>query len=147
VSLDRESPDFFANSANLFIPRNDLRPFRNWEGSVEGRMLRPDRPERAAHRALFAVYRYLGGHFKVGVGYDFTDFSDDLTDLSYDDHGLLLNVVGTSEPGPDPVDSYDCTFVPAPGIEKPESPSVAENTARSTGIPTPVCGGLKDVPV
>ena len=32
--------------------------------------------------ALLAVYRYLGKHVKVGVGYNFTDFSDDLTDLS-----------------------------------------------------------------
>ena len=33
--------------------------------------------------ALLAVYRYVGDHFKVGVGYNFTDFSDDLTDLSF----------------------------------------------------------------
>ncbi len=35
------------------------------------------------------VSRYLGEHFKVGVGYNFTDFSDDLTDLNYDSQGLL----------------------------------------------------------
>ena len=45
--------------------------------------------------ALAAISRYVGDHVKVGLGYNFTDFSDDLTDLSYDHHGLFLNVVGT----------------------------------------------------
>jgi hypothetical protein len=31
---------------------------------------------------------------KVGVGYNFTDFSDDLTDLSFDHRGAFLNVTG-----------------------------------------------------
>ena len=34
-----------------------------------------------------------GDHFKVGIGYNFTDFSEDLTDLSYDHHGFFLNIV------------------------------------------------------
>jgi flagellar motor protein MotB len=95
VSLDRENPDFFDNSAHLIILRNDLRFLKVWEGSVEGRMLAlPDLRERRSG-ALLAVYRYLGDHFKVGIGYNFTDFSDDLTDLSYDNHGLFFNLVGT----------------------------------------------------
>jgi flagellar motor protein MotB len=95
VSLDRENPDFFDNSAHLIILRNDLRFLKDWEGSVEGRMLAlPDLRERRSG-ALLALYRYLGGHFKVGIGYNFTDFSDDLTDLSYDNHGLFFNLIGT----------------------------------------------------
>jgi hypothetical protein len=39
--------------------------------------------------------RYFGEHFEVGVGYNFTDFSEDSTDLGYDDHGLFLNRVGS----------------------------------------------------
>jgi hypothetical protein len=31
---------------------------------------------------------------KLGVGYNFTDFSDDLTDLNFDDRGAFLNVTG-----------------------------------------------------
>jgi hypothetical protein len=31
----------------------------------------------------------------VGVGYNFTDFSEDLTDLSYDHQGIFFNLVGT----------------------------------------------------
>jgi len=44
--------------------------------------------------ALVAVSRRIGDHFKVGAGYNFTDFSDDLTDLSYDHRGFFLNLTG-----------------------------------------------------
>jgi hypothetical protein len=95
LSLDRENPDFFDNSAHLYILRNDLRFLKNWEALAEGRMLvLPDLHERRGG-ALLALYRYLGDHFKVGVGYNFTDFSDDLTDLSYNHHGWFFNLVGT----------------------------------------------------
>jgi hypothetical protein len=30
----------------------------------------------------------------VGAGYNLTDFSDDLTDLSYDHQGMFVNLVG-----------------------------------------------------
>jgi hypothetical protein len=45
--------------------------------------------------ALFGVYRYLGEHVKVGLGYNFTDFSENLTDLSFTHQGAFLNVIGS----------------------------------------------------
>ena len=58
----------------------------------------PDLNESRAG-ALAAVSRYFGDHVKVGLrvglGYNFTDFSDDLTDLSYDHQGVFLNVTGS----------------------------------------------------
>jgi len=95
VSLDRVNTDYFNNDAHLFILRNDMRFGKNWEGSVEGRMLyMPDLGERRSG-ALVTIYRYLGEHFKLGVGYNFTDFSDDLTDLDYDHQGVFFNLIGT----------------------------------------------------
>jgi predicted porin len=95
VALDRVNPDFFDNSAHLYILRTDYRFLKSWEVLGEGRMLdMPDLDERRAG-ALFTLYRYFGDHFKVGIGYNFTDFSEDLTDLSYDHHGFFFNVVGS----------------------------------------------------
>ena len=95
VSLDRDDTDFFDNDAHLFILRTDWRFLKAWETSVEGRLLElPDLDERRAG-ALAALYRYFGDHLKAGVGYNFTDFSEDLTDLSYDHHGVFFNVIGT----------------------------------------------------
>lgn len=43
---------------------------------------------------LLGADRQLGENFKLGAGYNFTDFSDDLTDLSYDNRGWFLNLTG-----------------------------------------------------
>ena len=95
LSLDRDDPEFFDNGAQLYIVRADWRLGEKWEGMVEARMLDlPDLDEQRAG-ALVGLYRYFGDHVKVGVGYNFTDFSEDLTDLSYDSHGAFLNIVGS----------------------------------------------------
>jgi uncharacterized repeat protein (TIGR01451 family) len=94
VSLDREDPKFFDNNAHLLILRTDWRFLKNWETFAEGRLLEmPDLDERRSG-ALVGVYRYIGENLKLGVGYNFSDFSDDLTDLSYDDQGFFFNLVG-----------------------------------------------------
>ena len=40
-----------------------------------------------------AVYRHVNNNAKIGVGYNFGRFSDDLTDLTHDDQGLFVNFV------------------------------------------------------
>ncbi len=54
----------------------------------------PDLDERRSG-ALATISRYLGDHLKIGLGYNFTDFSEDLTDLSFDHHGVFLNLTGS----------------------------------------------------
>jgi hypothetical protein len=95
VSLDREQPVFFDSPARLTVARLDWRFRKGWESLAEGRML--DLPNVDQRRAgvLVGVYRYLGKNLKVGAGYNFTDFSDDLTDLSYRHQGTFLNIVGS----------------------------------------------------
>ena len=95
VSLDREDPEYFDNSAHLMVLRADWRFLKDWEGMVEGRALELPDVDQTRSGALVAVYRYLGEHVKLGAGYNFTDFSDDLTDLSYDHQGAFINVIGT----------------------------------------------------
>jgi len=77
------------------VLRGDFRFRKNWEFLLEGRVLdMPDLNERRSG-ALATVSRYLGDHLKIGLGYNFTDFSEDLTDLSFDHHGVFLNLTGT----------------------------------------------------
>ena len=95
VSLDRVNPVFFDNTAQLVVLRVDWRFLKGWESLAEVRML--DLPDVSQRRigALTAIYRFFGEHLKAGVGYNFTDFSDDLTDLSYDHQGVFVNLIGT----------------------------------------------------
>jgi uncharacterized repeat protein (TIGR01451 family) len=95
VSLDRVAPDFFANDAHLVIMRMDYRFWKDWEVLAEGRMLDLTDLDELRSGALLSISRYLGEHLKVGIGYNFTDFSEDLTDLSYDHHGFFFNITGS----------------------------------------------------
>ena len=95
VSLEREDPEYFDNSAQLVVLRTDWRFLEGWEGLLEGRALDLPDVDQSRAGALVALYRYLGEHFKVGVGYNFTDFSDDLTDLDYDHQGVFINMIGS----------------------------------------------------
>jgi flagellar motor protein MotB len=95
MSLTREDPQFLDNTAQLLILRTDLRFGQYWEGLVEGRMLElPDLDEQRGG-ALLGIYRYLGEHVKAGAGYNFTEFSEDLTDLSFNHQGVFINVIGS----------------------------------------------------
>jgi hypothetical protein len=95
VSLDRVQPNFFDSPAQLMVLRADYRFRKGWESLAEVRMLGlPDVSQRR-RGALAAIYRYVGKNVKVGAGYNFTDFSDDLTDLKYNHKGVFLNLIGT----------------------------------------------------
>ena len=94
ISIDREATNFFDNNADLFVMRGDFRFRKNWEFLLEGRVLSmPDIDQRRSG-VLTTVSRYFGDHIKVGLGYNFTEFSEDLTDLSFDHHGIFLNLTG-----------------------------------------------------
>ncbi|SFI52759.1 TonB-dependent receptor [Aerobium aerolatum] len=82
------------SSAHLGIIRADLHIVRKWDLLLEGRILHSPEAKTTDFGALAAVYRHVGDNFKVGIGYNFGRFSDDLRDLTMDDRGLFLNVVG-----------------------------------------------------
>jgi hypothetical protein len=44
---------------------------------------------------LVGVDRDLNRNFRIGAGYNFTDFSDDLTDFDFDHRGWFVNFVGS----------------------------------------------------
>ncbi len=94
VAADRENPEFFDSRAHLFVLRADWHFLFRWDVLLEGRML--DLPDAQDSRsgALVGIYRHLGNHVKVGVGYNFSDFSDDLTQLDYKHQGLFINLIG-----------------------------------------------------
>ncbi|MRR33089.1 flagellar motor protein MotB [bacterium] len=95
VSMDRVNPEYFDSSAHLFVLRTDWHFLQHWDALLECRLL--DLPDAHDRRAgvLLGVYRQMGNHVKVGAGYNFSDFSDDLTDMSYRHQGLFVNIVGT----------------------------------------------------
>ncbi len=94
VALERTDPQFFESNANLYVLRADWHVVRLWDLLIEARTLEVEEAQDKRTGMLAAAYRHLGDNLKVGVGYNFTDFSDDLTDLDFDSQGLFINVVG-----------------------------------------------------
>lgn len=93
VAQDRNHPEFFTSRANLYVLRADWHVLYRWDAMFEVRRL--DLPDADDSRSglLVAMYRHVGSHIKAGVGYNFSDFSDDLTQLDYRHQGLFVNLV------------------------------------------------------
>lgn len=66
---------------------------KRWHALAEYRLLSVD-DGGMRYGALVAVEREIGDNFRIGVGYNFTDFSDDLTDFNYDHQGFFINFSG-----------------------------------------------------
>ena len=78
--------DFLAGQVRYhLIAKWDAMAEYRWLGVKEG---------GDKHGWLVGVDRQIGENFKVGLGYNFTDFSNDLTDLKYDNKGWFLNMAG-----------------------------------------------------
>ena len=94
VSQDIVNPVFFDSRADLYIARLDWHFVHKWDFMFEGRLLSlPDAQDSLAG-VLVGLYRQLDNYISLGAGYNFTSFSDDLTDLSYTHRGIFVNLIG-----------------------------------------------------
>ncbi len=85
---------WFDSKTQLAIGRLDFHVVKEWDVTVELRALEVIEAKDLKAGALVGVYRHLGDNFKVGVGYNFTKFSDDLTNLSSNNRGVFVNAIG-----------------------------------------------------
>ncbi len=94
VRLARGSGPWFESGAHLAVIRSRYHFIKKWDALFEYRWLESETNDDEKHGALVAAYRHLGEHFKIGAGYNFTDFNDDLTDNDYDSDGWFFDIVG-----------------------------------------------------
>ncbi len=97
IRLSDSSPDaataFSRNDAWLAVVNARYHLVHNWDGLIEARVLKARQAGTTQYGVLGAVYRHMGNNVKLGVGYNFGRFSDDLTDLTFDDRGIFVNLV------------------------------------------------------
>jgi hypothetical protein len=91
VSSSRAADDFEASSVHLGVLRADLEVFEDWRILVEGRGLLHAQTDVIDLGSLAMISYDINKAVRLGLGYNFGHFSDDLRKLSYDDHGLFLN--------------------------------------------------------
>lgn len=85
---------WFRSQAWLAIMRTDYHIVKQWDLVAEMRYLNAQEAQDAKMGALLGIYRHINDNIKIGIGYNFTDFSDDLTNLDYRSHGPFVNVIG-----------------------------------------------------
>lgn len=95
--LSQSSPDatlpLADNDAGLAVLNIRYRLTREWDLLLEGRYLEARQSGISEAGVLATAYRQFGPNVMLGVGYNFGNVSDDLTDLTVDDQGVFLNLV------------------------------------------------------
>jgi len=94
VRVNRDSGNWFENGVNLAVIRARYHMTHQWDGVLDYRILQTVDVDDERHGALAALYRHVGKNAKIGIGYNFTDYSDDLTNLDYDAEGFFLDIIG-----------------------------------------------------
>ena len=82
-----------SNDAWLAVINARYHLVQNWDVLIEGRHLALVDAGTAQTSFLGAAYRHVGNNAKIGVGYNFGSFSSDLTDLTFDDEGMFVNII------------------------------------------------------
>ena len=94
VAFDRTTDDFIKSDAHIGVLRLDYHVVKKWDLLAEGRVLSSSLADNKQYGALLGVYRHVGDNAKIGVGYNFSKFSDDLRNFSNDSDGFYINLVG-----------------------------------------------------
>jgi hypothetical protein len=93
--LARGVGPWFETTADFAAVQTRYNLLAKWDALAEYRWLRVVENDSDRAGWLLGVDRHLGDNFRLGVGYNFTSFSDNLTVLDYDQKGWFLNVTGT----------------------------------------------------
>lgn len=94
VALDRTSDEFIKSDAHIGVIRFDYHVVKKWDVLAEGRVLSSSLADDKQYGALLGIYRHVGDNAKIGIGYNFSKFSDDLRDFNADSDGAFINLVG-----------------------------------------------------
>jgi outer membrane protein OmpA-like peptidoglycan-associated protein len=93
VKFGRTDGKWEDSDAHLLIGRLDWHFVHDWDALLEARYLSVEAADDSRTGYLAAIYRHFNNNIKAGVGFNFTDYSDDLTDQSYKSRGFFVNVI------------------------------------------------------
>lgn len=86
--------DFSETHTWLMVQRLTYKIDKDWRMTGEVRMLGVEEAKDYKTGGLFEIMRDIGDFTQLGVGYNFSDFTDDLTDLDYSSHGPFIRMTG-----------------------------------------------------
>ena len=78
--------------------RQEYEVIKDWDLMAEYRFLADigenNNTENLKHGALVGIYKHIGENLKIGVGYNFSNFQDDLRDTDINAQGWFINIIG-----------------------------------------------------
>ncbi len=93
VKLTTENENWITSETYLWINRLKYKWRYDIELFTEYRILANKLAEDKKSGFLLGVYKDFPKNMKLGLGYNFTDFNDDLTDLDYEAKGFFVNLI------------------------------------------------------
>ena len=90
----RDRGEWHDSSMLLAVLRARRHVIKEWDALAEYRILHDRKGDNRRHGVLVGMYRQFGDQIEMGVGYNFTDFSDDIRDASYNRQGWFIDLIG-----------------------------------------------------
>ena len=94
IRLNRDSGPWFDSGLDVAVGRVRYHLNHKWDGLLEYRYVANSELNDERSGALAGLYRHIGKRLKLGAGYNFTDYSDDLSNLDYDNGGWFVDLIG-----------------------------------------------------
>jgi len=94
IRTDRNQGEWIDNDATLAAVRVRYHLTHKWDAIAQYHWMNSDSSKDMQHGAMISVDRHIGKNMKIGIGYNFTDFNDDLRDNDGSAKGWFINLVG-----------------------------------------------------
>ena len=94
IRSDRDSGTWAENDASLASARVTYHMTHNWDAMAGYHWMNSDASQDSQQGAMLSLDRHLGKNMKIGIGYNFTNFNDDLSNTDGDAEGWFVNLVG-----------------------------------------------------
>jgi len=94
LRTDRNLGDWAQNDATLVAARVRYHLNHKWDAMAQYHWMNSDESQDSQHGAMISLDRHIGKNMKIGIGYNFTNFDDDLTNTDGDAKGWFINLVG-----------------------------------------------------
>ncbi len=94
IRASRDAGTWEKNDATLVAARVRYHLTHNWDAMAEYHWMNSEESQDTQHGAMISVDRHIGKNMKIGIGYNFTNFDDDLSNTTGATKGWFINLVG-----------------------------------------------------
>lgn len=95
-TYNRLSGSDYETKTNIYLVglRSTYRIMKDWDIFGEYHWKVDRESDDISQGAILSVQKYLNENFRLGIGYNFSKFDDDLKEDDYDSHGWFINIIG-----------------------------------------------------